>query len=531
MVMADLSDDSCAALSSLEGSDARSLVRFIVGLDPAPNQMSSEQITEELGDPFATLLLLQGIFPTTADELLLALDAAVPEGDPLRLQQSFVVSEGSQLPVSVGDDGSTNSGLRFLVARGTGPDGPDLVVSAVDPAGGLVELVAWDRVKQGFNYYRTIGAEGQWAWAGNSRHALTTPSKGKGPFESHPSGNLIMKELKLPWVHWDSFKVHILENVFPQGDPRRAHAWFTGKSGAETCETAVVMPSIRRWTTARLDGTIRLDGGIEDPARFVEQIVTSPTVNLASSSTESAAASMGSSVDLPPSFFVDLEAFAAVDLPGPPPFSVAGDVYATSLATFDFVLTDGTITQPGDTHFAFVVPERAFEDNEVIRQTVTRGLISKRLAAALLMVDFPNPVFSARRASLLKHAPTTASIANGVSSLSDEMANNILAAADSSPSDSPEQEFAARWNLGEAAWPSAFATELNDYYQAILLRLQSQSGFDDYVRLADSRRNLVREMPIFESRLLFPETNIPGSFRSMNPDGTITEIPNEGGSR
>lgn len=527
--MADsaIADETCRAFDDIPGPGPGPLLRFIVGEDLTPREMTSEDIASELGDPFATLLLLKGNFPTNADDLLAAMDAATSEGDPLRSQMSFVLGEVSQLPVGPGGVDPTTFGMRFLVTRGSANHGPDVIISASDPMQGLVELMAWDQTHLGFNFYRTLRGAGGWVWAGNSRHALSTPTKGKGPFESHPSGSLLMKELKLPWVHWHSFKVHILENAFPQGDIRRTHRWFTEKKGAETCETAVVMPSIERWIAAHLDLSIAANGQMQDPARLVGHVVTSPTVNLASSSTESAAASLGTTIDLPPGFFVDVDALAAVGLPGPPPFAVPGDVYTSSLERFDFVITDGAFTQTGDTHFAFVVPERAFEDNEALRQSIARNLISKRLAAALLMVDFPNPVFSARRASLLKHAPATASMVGDVSSLSEDMANNILAASDSSAPGSPEREFAESWNVGDPAWLSAFGAELGKYYEAIQQQLQGQAGFNDYVRLAESRRNRVRDMPIFESRFLFPETNIPKTELSMRPDAIVTESTSE----
>ena len=46
--------------------------------------------------------------------------------------------------------------------------------------------------------------------------------------------------------------------------------------------------------------------------------------------------------------------------------------------------------RPGDTHFAFLIPERAFEDQEVLRAAMRIGLVSPRLAASLLMTDFAN---------------------------------------------------------------------------------------------------------------------------------------------
>lgn len=521
MALQEISDVSCRAFEEIQGPGADALVRFIVGEDTAPRPMTPEEMSQELGDPFATLVLATGNFPVTADEVLLAIDRATPEGDSLRFEQSFVVGEDSQLGIQSGEIDSTNRSIRFLVARGSAPHGPELVISASHPGGGLVELMAWDVTHGGFNYYRTLGGAGGWVWAGNSRHALTPPTKGKGPFESHPSGNLIMKELKLPWVHWHSFEAQISDEVFEAGDARREHRWFTGRDGADICEEGVVKPSIRRWTHVRLESILAGTQPLGRP-RLIEHIAMSPTINLASSGTESAAAKLGANVDLPPSFFVDIEGLQAVGLPPPPPFSIPSDIYLASLETFGFRLTDGDFTQRGDTHFAFVVPERAFEDNEVLRQAIERGILSRRFVAAILMVDFPNPVFSSRRAQLVSHVQDVSEI--GSRDISEDVAASIVAASEQSPSDSPERDFAQRWALGDDAWEGAFAGELSDYYAAIQSQLVSQDGFNEIVRLAESRRNAVREMPIGnEFRLLFPETNLESENLVMKTDASVAE--------
>lgn len=516
-----IEDVSCSAFSQVDAPEQPSLLRFVVGEDTVPRPFTPEEMTIELGDPFAALLLAKGVFPVTADELLAAIDDATSPEDPLRAQRSFMVGEDGQLGLQASDIDSTNSSIRFLVARGSAPHGPEIVISASHPQTGLVELMAWDQVHLGFNYYRTVGGAGGWVWAGNSRHALKEPTRGKGPFESHPSGNLIMKELRLPWVHWDSFKAHIPRQVFPEGDVRLTHPWLTQLQGAETCETAVVMPSIVRWTNARFEmvaaGTTPLDH-----FRLIEHIATSPTVNLASSSTESAAAKLGSSIDLPPSFFVDAEALQALGLPTPPAFAVESQLYLSSLETFGFRLTDGAFSRPGDTHFAFLVPERAFEDNEVLRQALVRGHITPRLAAAILMVDFPNPVFSRRRSQLMTSIPTMLSTTDG--DVSERIAGGILSASEQTAEDSPERDFAARWNLGEGAWKESFTRELDEYYSAIASQLGSQEGFNNFVRLAESRRNSVRDLPIgSEFRLLLPETDLDDAVLVMTESATVTE--------
>jgi hypothetical protein len=118
--------------------------------------------------------------------------------------------------------------------------------------------------------------------------------------------------------------------------------------------------------------------------------------------------------------------------------------------------------------------------------------------------------------------PARATVVDGASSFSEEMGDAIAAAAPSTAEGSPEREFAARWNRGEDV--DSFGAELRAYYAAVTARLQTQAGFDDYVRLAEARRDRVRLMPIFESPLLFARTNVPSRAREMRPDGTVGEV-------
>jgi hypothetical protein len=518
-------DESCAVFGRLDNEppDRAAIHRFVVGEDSAPRTLSVEEAKQELGDPFATHLLLEGKFPRSAAEVLTALDEVVAPDSPLRNQMSFILGEGSQIAMGP-ETASVSRNMRFVITRGSGPDGPDIILSVSNPDQSEIELMAWDQRSGGFNYYRAVGDNAAWVFAGNSRHALVDPSQGKGPFESHTSGNFLMKELRAPWINWDSPDANILLSAFAEDDPIRNHPWFTGKEkqGALTCELTVAKPAIKRWTKARFAAAVASNGAIARPARIMQQILDTPTVNLISSKTSNANAVNAATIDLPQNLFVDSEGLTdTLGLQAAPPFNVAGALYASSLASFDVHLTDRRdFRREGDTHFVFVAPERAFEDQEVLRQAIEGGLVSERLAACLLMTDFPNPVFSERRAALLQHVPGSATVSDGRSGFSEEMAQVILSAAEGSAEGSPEREFAERWRVGED-FRVEFNRLLNGYYAALTEGLKAQAGFDDYFRLAESRRQRVCAMPIFESPLLFAQTNIPPVQRVMRADGTV----------
>ncbi|MGH2918402.1 MAG: hypothetical protein ACRDLS_07360 [Solirubrobacteraceae bacterium] len=525
-----VTDTSCSVFSGLtEPLDPDAIHRFVVGQDSTVRTMSADEAGAELGDPFATLLLVRGVFPRTPVETLDKLTrAAIQAGFALpRKPTFFVLGEGSQLPVSDATQ-RVNRNVRFVGAFGSGDSGPDILISTFDPEHGEVELMAWDRRAGGFNYYRTVGRNSAWVFAGNSAHALAPETEGKGPFESHRGGNFLMKELRSPWINWHTQDARIEPSIFGPGDARGEHPWFTGKvpQGALACEMEVARPSIERWTAARFAALAPGGGTIERPGRIMEQILDTPTVNLISSHTRNAEVAGVLEVDLPNTFFVDSEALnKMLGLRRPPPFAVAPAVYSASLERFDVALDDGRgFKQPGDTHFVFVVPERAFEDQIVLREAMRSGLLSDRLAAALLMTDFANPVFSARRRKLLEHVPETATIAGGTSDFSEQLADAIVAAAPGTPPGSPEREFEQRWATADG-WRDAFDALLGDYYDAVTQRLETQDGFDAVFRLAESRRNHVRAMPIFENPLLFARTNIAAQTLAMQPDGSVAAQP------
>lgn len=503
--------------------------RFVIPEDDKLRPYEPREAEAELGDPFATLLLLQGVFPTTAGDVLRELNQTAPAGDPLAQRMFFFVGENSQIPFTEGAQRS----LRFLATTGQTPEGPDVMITAFNPEETDVELMAWDRRTGGFNYYRTVGESSGWVFAGNSHHALEEPTEFNGPFESHLSGNFVMKELRAPWINWDSPDAPVPPDVFGSDDPRGAHEWFRQKEplGAFTCETKVARPAVVRWTRKRFEPLRSGSAVVDRPERIMQQVLQTPSINLVTSHTQSRAVS--GDVDLPQTFFVDSETLtetAQLGLKAPPSLMVPGALYQQALETFEVRWTDGgEFIRQGDTHFAFCVPERAFEDVAVVREAIEVGLLTPRFAASLLMTDFANPTFSQRRAALMAHVPATARIEGGQSSFSDEMADTIVAAAESTTQGSPEREFAEHWAAGED-WKPTFDALLEDYYTAVQQKLADQDGFNAAFRLAEARRERVRgsdrvtRMPIAEFSLLFAQTNVPSGERQMRPNGSVVEV-------
>ncbi|MFJ6674768.1 hypothetical protein ACIQMJ_27025 [Actinosynnema sp. NPDC091369] len=482
------------------------LYRFVdVGDGGGPRVMGAAE-REALGDPMATTFFRHGHFPLTAGEVMAGLDrvGAVPE------VRSYLISEAGQL----GDAPGLVKDFRFAVVRGRGSDA-DLMIStsATDQTpNAFLQVAAWDDQAGRFHYY--VRLDRAWVWCGDSWTALRPESRGRACFDSHVNGSVVMKELKQPWLHWHSMSAAI--HLAPD-DPVRSSPLFAFLTNAEVLEPTI-RAAVDRWTTARLRAATA-SGTIEHPDWLLRQLFTTTTVNLASSTAEFTSLDDRDAFEPPLSFWLHNEALLDV-LGIPAGFGIpamSAPLYLDRLRHYDFRLTEGDFSRPGDTFFAFVVPEAAFEDLHVVDRMIQTGLLGARFVACALMVDFPNPVFSRRRARLMAHCPTTpTAVGDG---LDDRLAAAIAAAADDDAS--PEAEFAANWAVSD--WPDRFAARIDDYVRAVTARLGTPEGTDDYVRLAESRRREFRWSKLAEFTLTVPRTSIPDDapLLEMAPDGSV----------
>jgi hypothetical protein len=112
---------------------------------------------------------------------------------------------------------------------------------------------------------------------------------------------------------------------------------------------------------------------------------------------------------------------------------------------------------------------------------------------------------------------------NGRSDLAEKTAAAIVQAAASQPPDSPEKRFAASWMLTPDRLRADADARVKSYLAAIRRRLATHAGFDDYTKLAQSRRDRFATTPLREFfPLMLPTTNIPAASLHMNADGTVT---------
>jgi len=515
------------ALESLEAApDPERINQHIEGQRDPTRVMTDEEVERLLSDPFAELVLRRGVFPDNLDELLDAFDAQSGSPQGLDRRSSFLISEGGQIRFQPGLD-KGGSRLITVLSRGASPE---VMISTLVPAGAsarsgdlLNEVLAWDPRNRTFHFYQRQAKA--WFWCGQSDMALVEPTRGRGPFDSHVNGYPVMKELQTPWVHWHGPGLGVAETAYGPDDPLVTDPLFVDKDHALTFETRVIRPLAARWNQARFEKALT-DGRLQRLDQYARQVVTATTGNLISSHREWSQidAAMGPD-DVPASFFVDLETLAGtLRLPiEVPPLRLDTATYAELVATHDLRVRGGSVDQPGDVPFCFTVPERAHEDNLALAILVQQGVLSRRLAACLAMVDFTNPLNSTRRAALLAHFPDSAG-AGDAEALDQVFVDAVRAA----PDGDAETEFLEHWDLGPTGWEETFADRIEAYLRSVAQRLTDAAGNDDIFRLAESRRREFDKRSIAEFDLSLPRAAaIPADTPALEmlPDASVRPRP------
>ena len=247
------------------------ICRFIFGRDNAPRAMTPEEIATQLNDPFATLLLRRRVLPMTTRTLLAELDKLDKQPEGLPLKKSFLVADGGQIRWSQ-ETSKLNRLFRMVILRGRSGQAELLVSTSTvfDSTSQFLQVFAWDPQSAAFNFYER--RSGSWCWAGSSWDALEPDTRGNGPFDSHVNGGPVMKELKVPWMHWHSQSAKITDEVLAPDDPLRNEPLYRLKSGGEELEK-FIRSCIGRWTRSRFDRCIT-KGELTRAPEFLRQVAT-----------------------------------------------------------------------------------------------------------------------------------------------------------------------------------------------------------------------------------------------------------------
>lgn len=508
------------------------VMRMVVGLDADPVPLTPADLAT-LGDPFARLILRRDERPMTVDALLERLDvlsaeaaladAAVPD------EKVFLLGEGGQIPFTAAT-AALNRALRFVVAR-TGPDDRLILMSVDDRPStvtGLLQVLSWDPGKGAYNFYQR--RDGVWFYSGDGTHALEPPTRGRGPFDGHVNGSLVMKELRAPWLHWNSQSVPIPPEAFAPGHPILGHRLMAHPDGAEVLELDIIQPGIDRWTEARFDRAIQ-GSTLNAADTFLRQLVQTTTVNLVASDREFRELAAGVRVNVPPEILLNIEAWAhLLD-----PLTIQGRVQIDgghllqAIDDLGISLEDPAagFRQPGEAFFVLACPSPAFEDLSTILALIDRSVLSAGLVRAILAVDFSNPIHSSRRAGLLRHMPGTGALGTGAGSCEAQILAAFAAEAAARPSSDEARVLDWLATGDDAAQRERIGAEIAGYYEIAKQRMQTEQGVRDLMRLVVSRRRHFRTLGVSEFSLTLPVDALPPDAAPvmMAADATIFEAP------
>jgi hypothetical protein len=340
------------------------------------------------------------------------------------LTPHIVVNGGHDNPAH----GNPAGGVKFMVFESyQGPPGVadgELFIGyflapapdrALTVAPGFVELIAWDRSKQVFNFWELNGTS--WNYRGDSNDVLADVARVnlgapapqfRQPLRlrcsgCHTLGAPVMKELEPPHNDWwtAARKLALGPFTLVAGsdplDPRHV--------AAGVFRDAADASNLSRQVKAGIDRLVdaRATSGPGQPTlrQELRSLFSTMEMNLVSDR-EPFAASGKTSVEIPQDFFVDARLARRAE-----PVRVSLPLYQQALRRV------GSRFAPGlaESHHAFVVPARSAIDNRVIDSLLARGLLDDELVADVLAVDFTTPVYSRARASLIAHVPDRATSA------------------------------------------------------------------------------------------------------------------------
>jgi hypothetical protein len=453
--------------------------RFVDGIDACLTTMSDADTGRQLNDAFATSLLRKGLFPANVDAV-----ATAVMGAGLNLQQAnYLVGEGSQIATTIAARDEPRN-LRYVLSWGATPSSAQIFLSAA-PGGdsSFLQAIAWDATARKYNFYEFREQVGLgdgtstkvWSWAGESAMAQATATMGHGCFDCHHNGVGIMKELNSPWNNWQSQQATISPLVVPLAVAQEK--FFGNLNGAEVLEKAIrsgFLTYYRGWLGARYQSqgnTVRLT----DVDLMLRRLTMNTTVNFMSSGIQSNGNNTSPPDEnisgIPNDFLLwDSALRTALNVQYTiPNIILKRQDYDNYLAANKFKLVQSKLDglplyqQPGSTYFSLFIPVPPAEDLYLLTQMRSNKIVTDKFIAAILMVDFQNPVFSTKRASLQQYAQglTTGTITSGVSTVPTDFAAKVNTVAVTQASCdaatnfdrcTAEQQFMYIWNLADNDW-------------------------------------------------------------------------------
>ncbi|MGI8504656.1 MAG: hypothetical protein ACR2LR_26525, partial [Hassallia sp.] len=475
------------------------IYRFIAGLDTCLTPLSDSDI-EKLNDPFAKGVLRQGgELPNGVQGINQAI------ADKLNYKPTiYFAGEGSQIPTTVASR-DLPRGLRYNITWGANENESKIMLAKLSPATpktkalGLIEVLSFDDQSKEYDYYLLTPQVGfsydsspyVWAWTGKTSLAQKPQTIGQGCFACHHNGIPIMREIELPWSNWQSQRANISAQLLPE--EVASENFFLQRRGAEVFEQ-VIRSNFQNHYTNWLKQSIRKEGStinISDVDEMLRHLTTNTTINFKSSDVQSDGKNTSPAdsdiTGIPPNdtFLADtlLQTTLKLDY-SPLSVKLPRKDYDEYLKNHEFKLvgtkgflrdSEKAYESPGSTYFAFYVPQMGAEDIYVTQKLLQSKILTDKFVASLLMVDFKNPLFSKKRASLQKYAKeiTTGKIVGGVSSVPADFAAKIKETkpdacnANNFDTCSAESQFLSTWELPDDQWKQATTDRLKAHVKSV----------------------------------------------------------------
>lgn len=406
--------------SAIAQLESNSLMRQ--DTDNAALQPLSADELAQLNDPFFNLVLKEH-----SDETNLAEIETLIQPDE-RQRETFVVDERIVNPAV----GQSRRGILTFRGRNQGEFlDPNVMLSVSFNSDDFpdipnVEAWGWDEPRGLYNYYkldRTVTGNLSWRFRGNSEGADTLTARGRENtcLECHVNGAPIMKELFRPWNNWnsgDSEATYLTaggsDSWAVADNPRLKNQLKT----APLLERSIIS-AIRQFNSRRIDSLTReIDGTVEitEGRRLLKPLFETTEFNIISSRGttrlhpfSTTTELPGGQITIPNSFFLNSELLAGG---GSASYQGLGVQESRSFADFaqiqpedyETILTEAGVelagVQPGDTNFAWLVPEASHIDNDLVDQLITRGIVPREFVAAVMAINLATPVLSPARKSL-----------------------------------------------------------------------------------------------------------------------------------
>lgn len=298
---------------------------------------------------------------------------------------------------------------EFFFGHFTRANGAALVADQrPNPESLMIELIAWDPVKQLFNFYEVIGdgRKGQWFYRGDSldiqadvKFLHRQPNPQKPQFGErlrcsgcHIAGGPIMKEVAAPHNDWWATARHLLfGNRKPDAELARM---LQGLVDADELANGV-KAGLLKLSGSESFQKAKQDSSLQEQLR---PLFCPIELNLESDPTPLDDKAL--QLAIPSAFFVDpMLARSSV--------SIKLDHYNAALVALNTVFPE---IVPGrrDADHGWLTPVKAFSDTMAIESLIKQGLIDQEFVRDVLAVDLTNPFFSKARCSLLRLLPTNA---------------------------------------------------------------------------------------------------------------------------